>query len=129
MPLVKISIVSVWDANQKKRISDEIHSALVECFKIPEDDYNHRIFEFDNSDFIRSKGRSERYTLIEMTVFPGRSRDAKRNLYQSIVKRLKGIGIDSKEVTIVLYEPPLENWGISGGLPADEVDIGFKLDV
>jgi hypothetical protein len=30
---------------------------------------------------------------------------------------------------IVLLEPPLENWGIRGGRPASEVDLGFKIDI
>jgi PBP1b-binding outer membrane lipoprotein LpoB len=33
------------------------------------------------------------------------------------------------DVLIVINEPPLKNWGISGGKPASEVNIGFKIDV
>jgi hypothetical protein len=29
----------------------------------------------------------------------------------------------------VLNEVPLENWGIRGGQPASEVDLGFKVNV
>jgi phenylpyruvate tautomerase PptA (4-oxalocrotonate tautomerase family) len=64
-----------------------------------------------------------------MTVFPGRSIEAKRTLYQEIVTGLKALDIPSDDILIVLKEPPLQNWGIRGGYPADEVDIGFKLDV
>jgi hypothetical protein len=30
---------------------------------------------------------------------------------------------------IILLEPPMDNWGIRGGKPASEVDLGFKIDV
>ena len=33
------------------------------------------------------------------------------------------------EVGGVLQEPPLDNWGLRGGQPASELDLGFKLDV
>jgi len=37
--------------------------------------------------------------------------------------------VEYPDVLIVLHEPPLENWGVQGGLPAWEVDLGFELDV
>jgi hypothetical protein len=30
---------------------------------------------------------------------------------------------------IYINEPSLENWGIAGGKPADEVDLGFKVEI
>lgn len=38
-------------------------------------------------------------------------------------------GIEGNDIMIVLHEVPLENWGIRGGKPASEVDLGFKVDV
>jgi phenylpyruvate tautomerase PptA (4-oxalocrotonate tautomerase family) len=32
-------------------------------------------------------------------------------------------------ITILLRESGAENWGIRGGVPASEVDLGFKVDV
>jgi hypothetical protein len=29
----------------------------------------------------------------------------------------------------MLNEQVLENWGIRGGIPADEVQLGFKVDL
>jgi phenylpyruvate tautomerase PptA (4-oxalocrotonate tautomerase family) len=39
------------------------------------------------------------------------------------------LGIQATDIFIVLHEPPLENWGIRGGVPASEVDLGFNLKV
>jgi hypothetical protein len=30
---------------------------------------------------------------------------------------------------VVIHELVMENWGIRGGRPADEVDLGYRLDV
>ena len=67
--------------------------------------------------------------LIEITQFPGRSKEAKRNLYQAIIQGLSRLQIEPTEVFIILQEPPMENWGIRGGIPADEVDLGFSTKV
>ncbi len=63
-------------------------------------------------------------------MFKGRSIEAKKQLFQAIVDNLaKNPGIEGGDIIIVLHEPPLENWGIRGGKPASEVDIGFRIDV
>jgi phenylpyruvate tautomerase PptA (4-oxalocrotonate tautomerase family) len=62
-------------------------------------------------------------------MFSGRSIEAKRKLYQAIVGNLAQLEIPPSDVLINLREHPAENWGIQGGKPASEVDIGFKVDV
>jgi phenylpyruvate tautomerase PptA (4-oxalocrotonate tautomerase family) len=62
-------------------------------------------------------------------MFSGRSLDAKRALYRTVVENLKVLGVSPSEIKIVLIEIPPENWGLRGGLPASEIDLGFKVDV
>jgi phenylpyruvate tautomerase PptA (4-oxalocrotonate tautomerase family) len=64
-----------------------------------------------------------------MDVFPGRSIEAKRKLYQTIVQNLQKLNIQASDVLIVLNEPHLDNWGVRGGVPASTIDLGFKIDV
>ena len=129
MPLVKVSLIKGRSKEEKEALLEAIHSALRAAFKIPEDDRNLRIFEFEPEDFDLPEEKSKGYTLIEMDVFPGRSLEAKRDLYRFIVKNLKALGIQPGDVLITIKEIPLDNWGIRGGVPASEVDLGFKLDV
>lgn len=50
--------------------------------------------------------------------------------YSAIVENLdNNPGIKGNDVTIVLHEPPMENWGIRGGRPASEVNLGFDVNV
>lgn len=129
MPIVKISIVKGKSREYKDALLENIHTALVESFKIPNYDRNQRITEFEPEDYEHVRFNDD-YTLIEITVFPGRSRAAKKTLYRGITDRLSSDpGIAKEAVAIILYEVPLENWGIRGGLPADEVQLGFDLDV
>ena len=68
--------------------------------------------------------------IIEITMFKGRSLEAKKRLYKNIVKNLTGaLNIDGNDIIIVLHEPPLENWGIRGGKLPSETILGYKIDV
>lgn len=88
------------------------------------------MYEFDDESFERSINKSRSFTIIEITAFKGRSREAKRMLYQRVVENLKAaLGIEPKDILITINEPELINWGINGGKCADETDIGFTVNV
>ena len=129
MPLVQISIFKGRDASTKSQISYEIHHALVESIKIPDSDFNHRIYEFDRDNWQLPPEKSEQFTLVEIALFPGRSAEAKGTLYANIVTRLGALGIPADDIFILVNEQPLQNWGIRGGTRADLVNFNFKLNV
>lgn len=129
MPLVKIEITAGRSAVYKKAMLDGIHNALVETIKIPDSDRRQRLYELDEQHFERS-GRTDQYMIIEITMFKGRSFEAKKALYNAIVRNLEADpGIPGGEISIVIHEPPLENWGIRGGKPASELDLGINIYV
>jgi phenylpyruvate tautomerase PptA (4-oxalocrotonate tautomerase family) len=69
-----------------------------------------------------------RSLLVEMLIFPGRSDQAKENLYAGICRRLEALGTAAGDVQIVLIENPLQNWGFRG-VSAAKMDMGFNLKV
>jgi phenylpyruvate tautomerase PptA (4-oxalocrotonate tautomerase family) len=128
MPIVHVHVARGRPAAERKAILDGVHAALVEAFRIPEQDRNQILHEHDADCFESGKGRE--FTLVEATVFPGRSEAAKRALFAAVVRRLEAApGIPPEKVLVVLHEPPLGNWGIRGGKSAADVDLGFKVDV
>jgi phenylpyruvate tautomerase PptA (4-oxalocrotonate tautomerase family) len=129
MPLVRIEIVGGRSLAERKRLLDGVHDALVEAFGIPDDDRTQRMIEHDPENFEIPPGAGERYTLIEITAFPGRSPTAKRHLYQALVRNLGAAGVPASDISVVLHEPPMENWGIRGGKPASEVDLGVRVEI
>ncbi len=88
-----------------------------------------RIVEHARDDFELPPGRSDDFVLAEVTMFAGRSRQAKRRLDQVLVRNFGELGVAPADVFVVLHEPPLENWGIRGGQMASEVDVGFEIQV
>jgi phenylpyruvate tautomerase PptA (4-oxalocrotonate tautomerase family) len=129
MPLVRIEILKGLPAADRKRLLQAVHAALVESFEIPEDDRTQRLVEHEPDNFEIPPGHSDRYTLVEITAFAGRSPAAKRALYKAIVRNLGEVGVPADDVLIVVQDLPMENWGIRGGRSADEVDLGFRVDV
>jgi phenylpyruvate tautomerase PptA (4-oxalocrotonate tautomerase family) len=129
MPLVKIEARKNWSASKKKEIMEAVHSALRDALKILADDRNIRFHAYPPEDFEVPPGKTENYILVEITQFCGRSLQAKKELYQGIIANLGKLGIAATDVFIILHEVPLDNWGIRGGLPASEVDLGFKVGV
>ncbi len=128
MPIVHVHVASGRSAPEKTAILDGVHAALVEAFRIPQDDRNQILHEHAPEHFESRHGKG--FVLVELTVFPGRSADAKRRLYATLVENLaRGPGVDREKVLVVVHEPPLECWGIRGGQAASDVSIGFELDV
>jgi len=106
-----------------------VQSALREALKIPEADRTLRLIQHPVSHFVVPPGRGEKFTLLEITMFSGRSMGAKRKLYQAIVRNLGALDVPRLDIKITLIEAPPENWGLRGGMPASEIDLGFKIDV
>jgi phenylpyruvate tautomerase PptA (4-oxalocrotonate tautomerase family) len=129
MPLVRIEVRRNRETEEKRAICDAVHAAMKEALLIPEHDRHIRYIEHAPEDFQVPPGKTEEYTLVEITLFQGRSMDARRTLYQAVVRNLGPLGIAPEDVFIVLIESPSENWGVRGGVPASEVDLGFKIDV
>ncbi|HMK54416.1 MAG TPA: tautomerase family protein [Methanobacteriaceae archaeon] len=129
-PLVKIEILKGKSSEYKKAILDGVHNALVKSIKIPDHDRFQRIYELEKEDFEVPPDRTDNATLIEIKMFPGRTQEAKNKLFKTIVKNLEtNPGINGNDIFIILLEPPMNNWGIRGGKPAGEVDLGFEVEV
>jgi phenylpyruvate tautomerase PptA (4-oxalocrotonate tautomerase family) len=127
MPLIRVEIREGWSPAEKGELLDAIHAAAVEALRIPDEDRTQILTEHPAQAFEIPPGKGDRFTLVEITMFAGRSLDAKRRLYRAVVTNLGRLGIPPSDVLIVLHEVPLENWGIRGGTPASDVDLGFEV--
>lgn len=130
MPLARITLRAGRPAAYKQAVLDAVHRALVQAFRIPDHDRLQTLIELDAEHFELPPHRTGDMAVIEITAFKGRSFEAKKRLYEAIAANLaENPGIKGDDIVIILHEPPLENWGIRGGKPASEVNIGFKVNV
>ncbi len=130
MPLVRVTMRAGKTGTYKKAVLDGVHDALVQSFKIPDHDRHQMLHELDVNSLEVPPHYTGNMTIVEITAFKGRSSEAKKNLYETVVRNLeKNPCIRGDDIIIILHEPPLENWGIRGGKPASEVDLGFTVQV
>lgn len=128
MPSTRVS-TGVWARSCGPELLEAVQAALVEGLKIPETDRDVVLDIFDETRRIIRPTRSDLFTRIEVTLFSGRTIDAKRRLYEALVRNLSALGVPPSEVKTVLIEVPAENWGLQGGKPASEIDLGFEVNV
>ena len=131
MPSVLIEVRKRYRQEEEIALMEAVHAALREAFIILPHDKNIRLVVHEPHRFACPPDREkpEFYTHISIDAFAGRSLDAKRNLYMTIVKNLEPFGIPKNHVKILLREIPKENWGIRGGQAGCDVELGFNLDV
>ena len=129
MPLIRVEIREGWSPAEKAGLLDAIHAAAVQALKVPDEDRTQILTEHPAEAFELPPGKGDRFTLVEVTMFAGRSADAKRRLSRAVVANLAGRGVPASDVLIVLHEVPLESWGVRGGTPASDVDLGFEVGV
>lgn len=131
MPTALIEVRRRYTQAEEVSIIDAVHGALVTAFRIPPQDRNVRLIAHEPHRFACSPRLSdpERFTLVSIDCFAGRSVAAKRVLYSEIVSGLCALGIPTDHVTITLRDIPTESWGIRGGQAACDVDLGFALEV
>ncbi len=83
----------------------------------------------DTEDFYFPAGRTDAYTIIEITMITGRSLAARKQLVRSLFERVhEECGIGPHDLEICIYEVPAENWGFRGQ-HGDEIALNYKIEV
>ncbi|RAR41356.1 tautomerase family protein [Paenibacillus sp. MDMC362] len=113
----------------KGQLSEVIHSCVADVFQLPADKKFHRFFPMSREDFFFPDGRTDRYTVIEISIFEGRTVEAKKQLIRLLFERIEHtLHISSQDVEITIVETPQHNWGIRG-LPGDELALGYRVNI
>jgi phenylpyruvate tautomerase PptA (4-oxalocrotonate tautomerase family) len=129
MPHAVIHRLREAEPNDRHAILLAVNSAIIEALKVPQDTHPTRLCTYDREAFLIPEEASECFTLVEITIYPGRSLETRRALYKSVIEHLGRLDIAPRDIRVVLYEVPLENWGLRGGIPASEIDLGFEIAI
>ena len=115
MPLVRIEMLKGKSPEYKKAVFDCIHEGLIESIGIEDWDRFQRIIEIDPADFEKAPEKTDAFMIIEITMFPGRSKEQKKELIENITGKLcDRLSIPATDIFIVINEPANENWGLGG---------------
>lgn len=129
MPNAAIEVRRHYSREEEVGIIDAVHAAMIEGLKIPVWDKTVRLIVHEPHRFATPPDIGDRYTLVNIDLFTGRSLDAKKALYRALVKNLEPFGIPGNHVKVCLREVPRENWGMRGGFAASEVELGYEVNV
>ena len=129
MPQTKIYGNADFIQQNREVLSTTIHACVVEALNyLPEKKFQ-RFFPLQAEYFEYPSDRSNKYIIIEILMFAGRTVEAKKNLYRLLFERLKEkLDISSLDIEIILIETPSHNWGIRG-VAGDELNLNYKVNV
>ncbi len=113
----------------KAALSTIIHSCMMEALGLPSDKKFHRFFPMNKEDFYFPSERTEAYTIIEISMFEGRTMETKKQLLALLFEKINSqLSIAPQDIEITIFETPKHNWGIRG-LPGDELALNYKVNV
>jgi 4-oxalocrotonate tautomerase len=121
MPLVRISLAKGRTAEERRRIGDAIHRALVETIDVPTLDRFQLITEHEPEDFVYDARymdilRSANLVIAQITITSGRTLEKKRALFRRIADNLAALGVRREDVWVNLVEVAKENWSFGNGV-------------
>lgn len=115
MPIVRIDIQSGKTTSYKRDILHGVRSAITETLGVPEDRVMQRLIETPSENIDAPEIRSDRLTVIEVSMLPGRGPDLKESLYSAIVRRLgEKPGIYSHDIMVLVNDPSAECFALGG---------------
>lgn len=127
MPIVRIDIQSGKTTSYKRAILHGVRSAITSALNVPNDRVMQRLIETPAENIDTPEIRSDRLTIIEVSMLPGRGPDLKRSLYEGVVHALgEEPGIHAHDIMVLVNDPVAECFALGGvmqcTLPADDKD-------
>jgi hypothetical protein len=113
----------------REQLSEVIHECVMEALQFPREKRAHRFFPMDRENMLYPDGRTDAYTIIEISMIEGRSVEARKKLIRLLFDRVQEkVGISHQDLEICIYESPSCNWGFRG-MHGDEVQLNYKINV
>ena len=111
-----------------QQLSDALHEAAVTALQLPGDKRFHRFVPLEPDCLVTPADRGPDYTVIEVSMFEGRSTETKKLLIRELYRTTSALGLGTADVEIIITETPRANWGIRG-VPGDELQLGYRVDL
>jgi phenylpyruvate tautomerase PptA (4-oxalocrotonate tautomerase family) len=101
----------------------------MEALQFPADKRAHRFFLMNKEDMLSPAGRTDAYTIIEISMIEGRSVEAKKKLIRLFFDNIRDkVNIQHQDIEISIQESPACNWGFRN-MHGDEVKLNYKINV
>jgi phenylpyruvate tautomerase PptA (4-oxalocrotonate tautomerase family) len=115
VPIVRIDIQAGKSTVYKRDILHGVRSAITSALVVPDDRVMQRLIETAVEDIDTTEGRSDRLTIIEVSMLPGRGTELKSALYAAIVENLgEKPGIHQRDIMVLVNDPSAECFALGG---------------
>lgn len=128
MALAQVFVFRSLEPGDSDRMLRAVHGALVEVLRVPTDDPTVWLSEEPAACLHQPNRHGPGTTVVQVTMFAGRSLETKHRLHRELAARLEAAGVPRDDVVAVLVEAPTESWS-TGGRPADQTELGFRIDI
>jgi len=134
VPIVRIDIQAGKSTVYKRDILHGVRSAITSALGVPDDRVMQRLIETPVENIDTTEGRSDRLTIIEISMLPGRGTELKSALYTAIVENLgEKPGIHQRDVMVLVNDPSAECFALGGVMqctmsPGAENDPSAEAD-
>lgn len=116
-------------AKNRAALSDIIHDALVGELGLPPEKKFQRFIPMEAGDFVFPADRTAAYTIVEISMFEGRSEERIKALIKAIMRAWEGsLGMHPNDMEVTVFQTPKYSWGIRGKT-GDELSLGYRIDV
>lgn len=113
----------------RSELSTVIHSCVMDALGLPADKRAHRFIALGPEDMLLPGGRTDAYTIIEISMIEGRTVETRKRLIRLLFDRIQEkVGIEYQDIEICIYESPACNWGFRG-MHGDEVELNYEVNV
>ena len=122
MPLIRIDVIEGRSDTELAAIGDAVHTALVECFGIPQRDRFQVIAQHRRGGLIYDPAyleidRSDGFVLVQVFCAVGRTQETKQAFYERAARGIVASGKTRLEdVMITLVENNREDWSFGKGV-------------
>ena len=115
MPIVRIDIQAGKTTAYKREILHGVREAITSALGVYDDRVIQRIIETPADDIDAPEIRSDRLTIVEVSMLPGRGPDLKEALYNSVVRNLgERPGIHAHDIMVLVNDPSAECFALGG---------------
>lgn len=129
MAQIKIYALATTISQHRTGLSEAIHAALVNILNYPVEKKFQRFIQLAPEDFLFPDDRSPQYTIIEISMFEGRSTISKKAFIQQLFVNIEQqCGIVPQDIEITMFETPRHHWGIRGQC-GDELSLNYKVNI
>jgi phenylpyruvate tautomerase PptA (4-oxalocrotonate tautomerase family) len=129
VPTASIEIRRKYSPAEETGLIAAVRAAITGALKVPDSTTSIRLFVHEAHRFSVPPDKDDRFALVTIDCFIGRSAKTKRRLYEAMTANLGLCGIPADQLKVLVREAPRENWGIRGGQPASQVPLEYDVNI